>query len=44
MLCVTDEAGIQPAILPAPGNYQTDDPEGEKSRFVVLGGAWLLYG
>ena len=38
MLPIADESGIYPVILPAPGNYQTDEPEGKVSVFGALEG------
>ena len=38
MLHVAGETGIYPVILPAPGIYRTEEPEGDGSLFEVLQG------
>ena len=38
MLHVADETGIQPDVLPALGDYRTNDPEGESPVFGMLEG------
>ena len=40
MLPIADESGIYPVILPAPGIYRTDEPEGDGSVFGVLEWGW----
>ena len=36
MLPIADESGIYPVILPAPGNYRTNEPEGDGSEFGMI--------
>ena len=38
MLSIADDSGIYLIILPAPGIYRTDEPEGDGSLFGVLEG------